>query len=70
MVFLLKKTKTCTVGQRQRVCTITKKTDSIFYHGKKRTGIMCYHGKKKLQIACTIMKKRQLACAITEKKDR
>ena len=46
MVFLLKKTKTCTVGQRQRVCTITKKTDSMFYHGKKR------------QVLCAIMEKR------------
>ena len=42
--------------KRQIACTITeKKTDSIFYHGKKyslcyhrkKTDGMCYHEKKK-----------------------
>ena len=41
-----KKDSMCYHGKNKLACAITeKKTDSMFYHGKKTDG-MCYHGNR------------------------
>ena len=67
----------CLFSDSMIACTITeKKTDNIYYHGKKRQITCAITTKRQIicavtakrQIARTIKEKRQIACAITEKK--